>query len=162
MSQNELSITVITREEGEGLLYGTDGDILYSNMKSYCDKKSLTKLKKVLGIESRRKIRYVITHTDKHPDFKCKQNKKIKYKNGVFCDDDWEGAEIWDAPSLIHLKLTGPKSITYHPYGDIFIALENDPELKKQEKEMKKMKKQITDRIKKITEIETLKEMLDA
>jgi len=155
----ELTIQVITAEEGNALLYGKD-DILYSCMKSYCDKKSLTKLKKELGIESRRRIKYVIAHTKDHPDFKCRQNKRIKYKDGVLCDKTWEGATTMDIPS--HIICNSVMYETYHPYGDIFIALENDPKEKQKEKEMKKMKKQINERIKKITEIEKLKEMLDA
>jgi hypothetical protein len=124
---------------------------------------TLTKLKKELGIESRRKIKYVIAHTKEHPDFKCKQNKKIKYKYAVFVDAGWEGAMPQIKQSgVIYAGFENNVATSNYPYGDIFIALEDDPELKKQEKEMKKMKKQINERLKKINEIEKLKEMLDA
>jgi len=139
---NELSITIITAEEGNNLLYGADGDILYSNVKSYCDKKSLTKLKKELGIESKRRIRYVITHTKEHPQFKCKQNKKITYTNGVFVDADWEGATPYIPPSnIVCVGFSNSMATTKHPYGDIFISLEDDPEEKKKAKILKKISK---------------------
>jgi len=158
MSANtELTITIITAEEGKSLLYGKDE--LYSNVKGYCDKKSLTNLKKELGIESRRIIKYVLTYNVEHPSFKCIQNKKITYKNGVFCDYNWPGAEPYEPPAKV---VCGPGILatTKHPYGDILIVLENDPLELKKEKELKKMKKEIMDKLKTEKDEIKIKELL--
>jgi hypothetical protein len=144
----ELTITVITADEGQKLLFGENGDILYSNIKSYCDKKSLTHLKKQLYIESRRKIKYVITHTKNHPDFKCKQNKNIRYEYRIFVEGGWENAVPYDNDLWV----------SQYPYGDIFIALENDPEIKKKEKELQKLRKEKIEMINKMT-VEQLMEL---
>ena len=141
---NDFNFTIMNAEEGKALLYSDKEEEwdLYSDMKSYCDKKSLTKLKKELGIESKRRIKYVITLTNKHINFKCKQNKKIKYTNQVCCYKEWEGAvKIKFYGTDIHYnneEIYG----TDHPYGDIIIVLENDPEIKKLEKLKKKILKE--------------------
>jgi len=171
MTTNELTFTIITADEGKELLYGpvdlndsingTD-DCLYCDVKSYCDKKSLTKLKKKLGIESRRRIKYVITHTKEHCEFKPRQNKDITYTYEVFVDGSWEGAEPYTQPSAYCVGgFEGGMATTKHPYGDIFIALEKDPEETKKEKEMKKMKSQLRERLSKIIDKEKLNGLLE-
>ena len=128
---NDFNFTIMNAEQGKALLYSDKQEEwdLYSDMKSYCDKKSLTKLKKELGIESKRRIKYVITLTDKHINFKCKQNKKIKYSYRIFVNSNWEGAEPYE--------LETGTGTTYHPYGDIIIVLENDPKTKEEKKQEK-------------------------
>ena len=78
--------------------------------------------------------------TKNHPEFICKQNKSITYENGVCCCGSWEGATKMEIPS--HIICNSIMYETYHPYGHILIALEDDPEIKKLEKLKKKILKE--------------------
>jgi len=121
-NNNELTFTIISEEEGFNRINGRGyGGSLYSDMMSYCDTKSLNKLKKELGIDSKRKIKYVIVQSYHHKNFVCKQNKKITYKYPVCCLKDWEG-----------VVKDGSDYVTHHPYGHVMIALKNQ---KKKEEE---------------------------
>jgi hypothetical protein len=118
-TNDELTINIISEEEGFDLLYRRSFSSLYCDMMSYCDTKSLNKLKKELGIDSKQRIKYVIAQSFHHKKFVCKQNKKITYKTPVCCIKGWEGSIEGDFGCT-----------TLHPYGHIILALKSQKKKK--------------------------------
>ena len=118
-TNDELTFNIISEEEGFDLLYRRGLGSFYSDVAYYCDTKSLNKLKKELGIDSKAKIKYVIVQSFHHTDFVCKQNKKITYKTPVCCIKGWEGSIEGEFGCS-----------TLHPYGHITLALKSQKKKK--------------------------------
>ena len=110
---SQVKIYTVSREVAEQLIRN---DEWYCNKRNFTPQ-SIKKAKIQLGIDTKKRIKYVLTMTMRHTDFICKQNKIIKYRAPMFVNSNWEGAEEHFSECF------GRSMVTNHPYGDIIIVV---------------------------------------
>jgi len=110
---SQVKIYTVSREEALKLMRE---DEWYDNKRNYTPT-SIKNAKIQLGIDTKKRIKYVLCQTMRHPDFICKQNKVIKYRAPMFVNSNWEGAEEHFSECF------GRSMVSNHPYGDIIIVV---------------------------------------
>jgi len=139
------SINEVKNYRTGSLMFPSD----YHDGANYYD---LKEIKKKYGFHNRSKV-YILhkVFDDDEEYINAKQNKENKFKCGVFCKAECEGARE-------HYRWEG-QHVTDYPYGDVMIfgeTKEQMEERKKQNKEIercKKVRKELMDKLKSLDEL---------